>query len=72
MGLPSGFPAPTHELGAALHNVPDLEGFETISATVPHQRILVVFPDKLHQQSKVTLRDEESEEEWVLDQEAIK
>jgi len=75
VGLPSGFPAPTQELGAALRNVPDLEGFETISATVPHQRTLVVFPDKLHQQSKVMLRyekideesGEESSEEWELD-----
>jgi len=66
VGLPSGFPAPTQKLGAALHNVPDLEGFETISAKVPHQRILVVFPDKLHSQSKVKFLDEESGDEWEL------
>jgi RES domain-containing protein len=65
--LPSGFPAPTQELGTALRNVPDLEGFETVSATVPHMRTLVVFPDKLHPQSRVTLTDEESGEEWELD-----
>lgn len=67
VGLPSGFPAPTQELGASLYNVPDLEGFETISATVPHLRTLVVFPDKLHLQSEVTFRDEGSDEEWELD-----
>jgi len=65
--LPSGFPAPTQELGAALRNVPDLEGFETVSATVPHMRTLVIFPDKLHPQSGVTITDEATEEKWELD-----
>lgn len=72
VGWPSGFPAPTQKLGAALRNVPDLEGFETVSATIPHMRTLVVFPDKLHPQSRVTLTDEESGEEWKLDGEAIR
>jgi RES domain-containing protein len=43
---PTG-PAPTQELGNALFRVPALEGFRTISAKVPYQEILVVFPEKL-------------------------
>ena len=39
--------APSQILGAVLEAVPDLEGFVTISAKVPYQRILVVFPNKL-------------------------
>lgn len=39
--------APTQELGAALYAVPDLEGFITLSAKLPDQMVLVVFPQKL-------------------------
>jgi hypothetical protein len=39
--------APTQELGAAMYNVPALEGFRTTSAKVPDRKILVVFPQKL-------------------------
>lgn len=67
VGRPSGFPAPTQELGAALHGVPDLEGFETISAKVPHRRTLVIFPENLHSDSEVKFLDEESGEEWEMD-----
>jgi RES domain-containing protein len=45
--LPTGT-APTQELGAALYAVPNLEGFVTVSAKLSYQKILVVFPDKLH------------------------
>lgn len=39
--------APTQELGAAMYNLPALEGFRTLSARVPDRKILVVFPQKL-------------------------
>jgi hypothetical protein len=39
--------APTQELGAALFDMPDLEGFRTPSAKVPYAMNLVVFPQKL-------------------------
>lgn len=39
--------APTQELGLALHQVPDIEGFLSISSVVPTRRILVVFASKL-------------------------
>jgi hypothetical protein len=53
---PSG-PAPTQQLGAALHAVPTLEGFRTISAKVPTHMVLVVFPDKLQPGSSVVFSD---------------
>jgi hypothetical protein len=43
---PTG-PAPTQQLGAALYGVAPIEGFLTLSARVPTQRILAVFPQKL-------------------------
>lgn len=42
--LPTGS-AQTQELGAALHRVSGLEGFQTVSAKITYERILVVFPD---------------------------
>jgi len=39
--------APTQELGAALYAVPDVEGFRTLSAKLPDQMILIIFPQKL-------------------------
>jgi hypothetical protein len=49
---PTGL-APTQLLGAALHAVPGLEGFRTVSARVPTHMNLVVFPDKLLPGSRV-------------------
>ena len=45
--------APTQELGAAIYDVPDLEGFRTPSARVPYAMNLVVFPEKLQPGSRV-------------------
>jgi hypothetical protein len=45
--------APTQQLGAALHAVPNLEGFLAISATVPTSRTLILFPGKLQPGSSV-------------------
>lgn len=39
--------APTQELGQALYQTPNVEGFITLSAKLPDQRALVVFPQKL-------------------------
>lgn len=50
---PTGL-APTQLLGAALHAIPGLEGFRTISARVSTHMNLVVFPDKLHPASHIT------------------
>ena len=44
--VPTGT-APTQELGAALYAVPGLEGFLAVSAKLPTQMNLIVFPDKL-------------------------
>ena len=46
VAVPTG-PAPTQDLGHALHAVPDLEGFQTLSAKLPYHRTLVIFPQKL-------------------------
>lgn len=45
--------APTQRLGAALYAVPNLEGFLTVSARLPDQMVLVIFPDKLQPHSVV-------------------
>jgi hypothetical protein len=45
--------APTQELGTALFGVPDLEGFQTVSAKLPHLRNLVLFPQKMRKRSRV-------------------
>lgn len=50
---PTGL-APTQELGDALYRVPGLEGFRTLSAKVPYQEVLVVFPQKLRKGSRVS------------------
>jgi hypothetical protein len=48
VNVPTGIAAPTQELGHAIYNDPrDLEGFLTLSAKVPHNRNLVVFPEHL-------------------------
>jgi hypothetical protein len=49
--------APTQELGAALHAVPGLEGFVTVSAKLPEQKVLVIFPNKLQSGSLVEHED---------------
>src|SRR5262245_19423664 len=46
--------APTHELGRALFNLPDLEGFQAVSARVPYHRTLAVIPQKLQAGSTIT------------------
>jgi hypothetical protein len=45
--------APTQELVAALYQIPELEGFRTLSARVPYSMVLVVFPQKLQPGSSV-------------------
>ncbi len=53
---PTGL-SPTQLLGQALHAVPGLEAFRTISAKIPTHMNLVVFPDKLHPQSSIVFKD---------------
>jgi hypothetical protein len=50
---------PTQQLGHALNQVPDMEGFLTYSARVPDKKNLVVFPKKLRrtQGSSLVCRD---------------
>lgn len=50
---PTGM-APTQDLGAALFGVPGLEGFKTLSAKAPDQRVLAIFPQKLLPGSNVS------------------
>ena len=50
---PTGL-APTQDLGTALHGVPGLEGFRTLSARAPYHEILVVFPRKLQAGSRIS------------------
>jgi len=45
--------APTQELGLALYQVPSLEGFRTLSARVPYNEVLAVFPAKLQPGSRL-------------------
>ncbi len=49
--------APTQVLGKTLFDLPDLEGFRTISAKVPHRMNLVIFPQKLLRGSWVSYYD---------------
>jgi len=49
--------APTQALGQALYDLPDLEGFRTISARLPARMILVVFPAKLLPGSEIVFSD---------------
>lgn len=55
---PTGIPAPTQELGAALYATVGVEGFLAISAKVPTRTNLVVFPDKLLPGSSLECRDD--------------
>lgn len=48
-----GGKAPTQELGEALHGVPQLEGFLSVSSKVPSHRNLNVFPEKLQKGSSL-------------------
>jgi RES domain-containing protein len=48
--------APTQELGMALFKA-GVEGFRTISARVPYQKVLIVFPDNLGSRSSLTFSD---------------
>ena len=49
--------APTQALGAAFHSVAGLEGFRTISARLPYNEILVVFPQKMQPGSLIRFSD---------------
>jgi hypothetical protein len=49
--------APTQDLGEALFFTPGIEGFRTISAKLPHQMNLIVFPYKLLRGSSIVYRD---------------
>jgi hypothetical protein len=49
--------APTQDLGATLFRVPGLEGFRTLSARLPYNEMLVVFPTKLQANSLVRFHD---------------
>jgi hypothetical protein len=52
--VPTNVAAPTQQLGHAIHDDRrQLEGFLTLSAKVPHNRNLVVFPDHLQARSFV-------------------
>ncbi|HWE34989.1 MAG TPA: hypothetical protein VG406_00335 [Isosphaeraceae bacterium] len=48
---------PTQRLGRALHDRPDIEGFQTYSARVPTLKNRVVFPDKIQPPSLVQCLD---------------
>jgi len=52
VSLPIGA-APTQQLAQALFAVPDLEGFYALSAKLPTQRNLVIFPQKLLRGSRI-------------------
>ena len=49
--------APTQDLGEALNSIPGIEGFRTLSAKVPDQRNLIVFPQKLLKGSRIVFLD---------------
>jgi hypothetical protein len=49
--------APTQSLGAALFAVDGLEGFVTLSAPLPYNKNLIVFPQKLRQGSRIVFHD---------------
>jgi len=53
---PTG-PAPTQDLGQALHDLPGLEGFQAPSARMPTHRNLIVFPTKLRPGSRIVFTD---------------
>ena len=49
--------APTQDLGEALFSISGLEGFRVVSAKVPYQMNLVVFPQKLQKGSQLIYHD---------------
>ncbi len=49
--------APTQDLGLALYQTPNLEGFITLSAKLPDQKVLVVFPQKLQSPKSIHFWD---------------
>jgi RES domain-containing protein len=49
--------APTQELGAEIYNSGLFEGFLSVSAKLPDQKNLIVFPDRLKPGSSVTFTD---------------
>ena len=49
--------APTQDLGEALFGTPGIEGFRAVSAKVPNQKNLIVFPQKLTNGSFLRYRD---------------
>jgi hypothetical protein len=49
--------APTQQLGAALENIPDLEGF-IFPSSKAGSRNLAIFPDKLSSRSSLTFHNE--------------
>lgn len=49
--------APTQRLGAALYATRNVEGFLAISAKMPPNKTLVVFPQKLHKGSELVFQD---------------
>jgi hypothetical protein len=56
VSLPAG-QAPTQELGHALFQA-NVEGFRSISAKVPCNRTLMVFPQRLRPGSSLVFRDQ--------------
>lgn len=62
---PSGIPAPTQELGEALLRQ-GLEGFLTLSAKLPENMILVLFPKNLQSSSTITFYDPASKKTYPL------
>lgn len=59
---PRNCPAPTQELGLALHADPRIEGFVTVSARMPTHRNLIVFPGKLRATSSISFRHPETDD----------
>ena len=49
--------APTQRLGAALYATRDIEGFLAISAKMPPNKTLIVFPQKLRKGSELVFQD---------------
>jgi RES domain-containing protein len=58
--------APTQDLGEALFGIVDLEGFRVVSAKLPYQENLVVFPQKLLIGSRIAYRDSHTGKTHVL------
>lgn len=50
--------APTQQLGAALYATRGVEGFLAISARMPANKTLIVFPQKLRKGSELVLQDD--------------